>query len=286
MQRLLITGGSGFLGEELARQASAAGWNTSATYWSRRPELTGVDWHRLDIRDAAATERAWRELRPDVVIHTAYHQSGPELWPVTVEGTAHVLRATRAASARMIHLSSDALFDGELAPGQSYAETDNASPITPYGKAKAAAERVVERELPGALVVRTSLLYAGAQPGQHERFIFDVLSGRAEAAFFTDELRCPIAVTDLAAALLELATSERSGRLHVAGPAVLSRYAFARAIATAHGHDASPLRAGLSATSGVRRPRNCALDSRLAMSLLRTRLRPPDEVLQATSPQP
>lgn len=280
MQRLLITGGSGFLGQELARQALAAGWDTSATYWSHQPALPGVAWRQLDLRDPAAAERAWRELRPDVVIHTAYRQSGPELWPVTVEGTAHVLRATRAIGARLIHLSSDALFDGELAPGQRYAETDDPNPITPYGDAKAAAERLVERDLPEALVVRTSLLYAGAQPGQHERFIFDVLSGRAEAAFFSDELRCPIAVTDLAAALLELAASERSGRLHIAGPEVLSRYEFAYAVAAAHGHDPGLLRTALSAASGMRRPRNCALDSRLAASVVRTRLRPPSEVLR------
>ena len=53
MQRLLITGGSGFLGQELARQALAAGWDTSATYWSHQPALPGVAWHTWRVHDGA-----------------------------------------------------------------------------------------------------------------------------------------------------------------------------------------------------------------------------------------
>lgn len=281
MPTLLITGGSGYLGEELARQAVALGWQVAATYHTRRPTLAGVDWRALDIRAAAAVARMWRAVQPAIVIHTAYCQNGPNLVPVTVAGSEHVARASRAVGARLIHLSSDALFDGELPPGQRYTEADDPSPITPYGEAKAAAERLVERLLPEALVVRTSLIYGGAQPGQHERFILEALKGQAEVAFFTDELRCPIVVADLAAALLDLAPTDRSGRLHIAGPEVASRYAFACAVAAARGHDPARLRAGLSTASGMRRPRNCALDSRLAERLLRTPLRGVSAVLHS-----
>ena len=111
--------------------------------------------------------------------------------------------------------------------------------------------------------------------------IFDALSGRADLAFFSDELRCPIAVGDLAAALLELAPQALGGRLHVAGAEVLSRYDFARAVAGARGFDPGQLRSARSATSGMRRPRNCALDSSRAQALLQTRLRGVAEFLRA-----
>lgn len=277
-QRLLITGGAGYLGAQLAHQAAAGGWSVAATYFSSYPAIPDVDWVRVDIRDPAAVERALGALHPDVLIHTAYRQNGSELWSTTVDGTAVVARASRACGARLIHLSSDALFDGEL-EHRAYVEADDPRPITPYGEAKAAAERLVEQIDPAALVVRTSLIYGGETPSPHEQLVLDALDGRADVAFFTDELRCPIAVGDLAAALLELAPRDIHGRLHVAGPEVVSRYDFACAVATSRGRDPRRLRAGSSAASGLRRPRNCALDSTRARNLLATRLRGVGDVL-------
>jgi dTDP-4-dehydrorhamnose reductase len=277
-QRLLITGGAGYLGSELVRQAPAQGWDVVATCFSQRPADTAVRYVPLDIRDEQAVARAFASLRPAAVIHTAFRQGGPDLRATTVDGTAIVARAARRASARLIHLSSDALFDGERQG--AYTEQDTPRPITPYGEAKAAAERAVAEFCPPALIARTSLIYGGAEPGIHERLILDAIDGRAEVAFFTDELRCPTQVGDLAAALLELVPSDLAGILHLAGADTVSRYQFARMVATAHGRAAERLRAGLSAESGLRRPRNCALDCGRARSLLQTRLRGVCEVLK------
>jgi dTDP-4-dehydrorhamnose reductase len=278
MKRLLITGGAGYLGAELAQQALAAGWDVTATCFSSHPAIAGVEWLPLDIRETAAVDQAFAVQRPDVAIHTAYRQRGPDMWSATVEGTKVIARACQASGARLIHLSSDALFDGEP-PNGRYTEADDPNPITPYGEAKAAAEQLAEQICATALVVRTSLIYGGAKPSTHEQLILDALAGRADVAFFTDELRCPIAVGDLAAAILELAPRPIGGRLHIAGAEAISRYGFARAVAAAGGYDPSRLRAAPSAASGVRRPRNCALDSSKAQQLIQTRLRGVSDVL-------
>lgn len=277
MMRLLITGGTGYLGGELVRRAGASGWQVAATSFSQLPNHTDARWFQLDIRDEQAVAGALDTWRPDVVVHTAYRQRGPDLWSTSAEGAGVVARACRRAGVRLVHMSSDVLFDGERAGG--YTEADDPSPITPYGQAKAAAERLVVEAHPAALIVRTSLIYGGAEPGPHEQLVLDALDGRADVAFFTDELRCPIAVGDLAQALLELAPGERAGRLHIAGPEIVSRYEFARLVAAAHGQDPDRLRAAASASSDIRRPRNCALDSSLARQLLQTRLRGVREVL-------
>ena len=281
MPRILITGGTGYLGAELIQQARVGGWDVGATSFSSLPDNQDVAWMRLDIRDQPAVSRTFDAWRPAVVIHTAYRQRGPDLWSTSAEGAGVVARVAREAGARLIHMSSDALFDGTRAG--SYSESDDPSPITPYGEAKAAAERLVAEAHPAALIVRTSLIYGGAQPSPHEQLALDALTGQADVAFFTDEQRCPIAVGDLAAALLELAPADQAGRLHIAGADVVSRYEFAQLVASAHGQDPARLRAATSATSSVRRPRNCALDSGLARRLLRTRLRGVREVLSQTA---
>ena len=93
---------------------------------------------------------------------------------------------------------------------------------------------------------------------------------------FTNELRTPAQVGDLASALLELAVLDVAGPLHVAGADVVDRHAFAVLVARAAGLDPGGLR---RATSGPDRPRAIALDSTRAQGILRTRLRGVREVL-------
>jgi dTDP-4-dehydrorhamnose reductase len=250
---LLVTGGSGYLGRELLRRSPGA------VGASRR---SGV---RLDVRDAAAVEAALAGLRPNVVIHTAYDMQDRS---TTCDGAVNVARAAAAVGARLIHLSTDVVFDGEK--GAPYVEEDEPTPVTDYGRDKADAEPAVRAAHPDALIVRTSLMYGGAEPGRHERVAAD-----PDSVFYTDEIRSPVHVGDLAAALLELAGGDRSGILHVAGADALSRYDFARLLAP----HAQGVHSATIEGSGLARPRECVLSSALAASLLRTRLRGAREVL-------
>ena len=150
-----------------------------------------------------------RRLRPACVIHTAYSEYGPAAYATTVEGSVNVARAANANGARLIHLSTDVVFDGR--GGAPYRESDPLSPITTYGRHKAEAEQAVAAAHAHAMIVRTSLIYGGPQPSRHEQTALDVAAGGASLAFYTDELRCPVAVSDLAAALLALVDSTFAG---------------------------------------------------------------------------
>jgi dTDP-4-dehydrorhamnose reductase len=203
-------------------------------------------------------QRAFLRTGPDVVVHTAYVLSGPDLRDVVVRGSSNVAEAAARIGARLVHLSTDLVFDG--AGGAPYRETDEPRPVLDYGAAKAEAERVVAERHPAALLVRTSLLY-GKPGGAQER-----LAARDDVAFFEDEIRCPTRVDELTAALLELAELEISGPLHVAGPDAVSRLELARFL---RGGDTAGLR---SAPTPPGRPKNVALDSSKAAALLKTRL--------------
>jgi dTDP-4-dehydrorhamnose reductase len=270
---LLVFGGTGFLGLEITRQAQCAGHNVTATFHTHVPSVAGVDWRMVDIRHRDDVRTLARQTRPDVVINAAYRQSD---WATTADGAMHVALAAAATDARLVHVSSDAVFSGAAT---SYDETDSPDPTTPYGAAKAAAETAIKGIAPTAVIARTSLII-GDGDSQHERFVHALASGALAGALFTDEVRCPVHVTDLACALLELAASPLTGVHHVAGADAISRYELGVLIATRDGLDRSALRAGLRGAANLPGPIEVRLDSSNTQARLTTRLRGAREFLK------
>ena len=215
------------------------------------PQATG---ERVDVRDRDAVVALFERLRPDAVIHTAYRQGTPDAWDINVVGSGNVAHAAALIGARLVHVSTDVVFDGRK--GAPYVETDAPSPCTDYGRSKAEAEQRVAAAHPDPVLVRTSLLIGGPghESSPHERAALD-----PERTFYTDEVRSPVQVTDLARALLQLALLDVSGPLHVAGDDGLSRADLAELLA------GRPVRRSVAPRA---RPLDCRLDSGRARSLL------------------
>ncbi|MET8307982.1 sugar nucleotide-binding protein [Micromonospora sp. NPDC005173] len=267
--RVLVVGASGFLGREVCRRAVDAGWSVVGTCHSGDISAPGVTARRLDVTDRAAVRALVAEVRPDAVVSTPYRYDD---WTVTADGAAYVAVAAAEMGARLVHVSSDALHAGRPEP---YADDDPPTPVNAYGAAKAAAETAVRAVDPGAALVRTSLILGeGSKQIQLSR---DALAGRA--TLFTDQIRCPVDVTDLAAALLELVDSAYAGPLNVAGPDAVSRAELGLLVAERFDLDAAGLKTTTSTAAGVVGPTDVRLDSTRAAGLLRTRLRGVREIL-------
>ena len=240
-----MTGASGFLGRHVVNAPNAERW-----------EGVGLGSRTLDLRRGEAVVETIRDWKPHAVIHTAYRQNDRSS---IVEASEHVARGAVAAGARLVHVSTDALFSGQLA---RYTEADPPRPLHQYGIDKANAEVRGAAVDPAAVIVRTSLLIGVVERSVHEEVVYRAITGASPMSFFTDEYRSPVLVHDLAAALVELATMpELTGVLNLAGPEPLSRAELAMMIARRHGWDETRLQFSTLAESGLVRPSKVVLDS-------------------------
>jgi dTDP-4-dehydrorhamnose reductase len=272
---LLVIGGSGLLGLRLTRQARLAGHRVVASFHASVPPATDIDWRKLDIRRPDDVTALALSVRPDAIINAAYQKSD---WETTADGAANVAVAAVAAGARLVHVSSDAVFSGAAT---SYDEMRQPDPVTQYGAAKAAAETAVKGITPAAIIARTSLII-GDGDSPPERLVHAVASGASAGVLFTDEVRCPVHVTDLASALLELAASPHAGVCHLAGSDAVSRYELGLLIAARDGLDPAALPSGLRAATGPPGALDVRLDSTKTQARLITRIRGAREFLAPT----
>jgi dTDP-4-dehydrorhamnose reductase len=270
------------VGGAIAGALAADGCEVWGTHHSRALSIPSVRPVSMDLADPADVRRAADQSRPGWMVHAA-------AWPdlarcerepamarrINVEATAKLARACRDIGARLLHISTDQVFDGEHG---RYRETDAPRPINEYGRTKLAAEHAaIDSAAPGsALVVRLGLVYA-LRPGVERSPVEQVLSmiRRGERpGLFTDEIRSPILLDDVVEAIrrvVRLAPDRTPSVLHLGGPEAVSRYEFGLAMAERFGFDPALIDARRQSefASPARRPRDCSLDSRLAQQTLR-----------------
>jgi dTDP-4-dehydrorhamnose reductase len=272
--QILITGGAGLLGRTLIRLAPPT---VALTATQRNTPVAHAPAITVDLANPSAVHALFHQVRPDVVIHTAYGMNQEQ---DIVTATRNVAVACQATGAELLHLSTDALFDGLHAP---YSESDSPSPITPYGRWKAVAEEIVQSLVPTAAIIRTSLITQFAPLDPRSAWVATALRHQEPITLFVDELRCPITPDDLAMQIWELVSlphAQREGVWHLVGVEALSRYALGLLIATHEGLDLSAITPAL--TDPMIRPRDLRLITPRADQYLTVRPRPISTLLLDT----
>ena len=224
--RVLITGGRGQLGRALS--AALTGDEVSAP---------GHD--ELDITNEAAVRETLERTAADVVIHaaawtdTAGCERDPERAMLVNAGGAGIVAEVCASSgARMIHVSSNEVFDGEA--DRPYAEDAQVRAINEYGRSKLEGERAVAAASPGHAIVRTSWLYGPGRVSFPEKILQAARSGGSLRGV-TDEIASPTWTVDLAEAIARLIRREPSGIYHLTNTGYCSRLEWARRILSVGG---------------------------------------------------
>ena len=153
--RILVTGGSGQLGTDVAQAAAAKGWQV----WA--PDHT-----ELDITHPAQVESAIGDYRPDWVVHcaayTAVDRAETEekiCMAVNAAGTAYVAHACAAAGCGLLYPSTDYVFDGKKPVGQEWEVDDKPDPQTEYGRTKRMGEELVEKHVTNYYIIRTAWVF-------------------------------------------------------------------------------------------------------------------------------
>lgn len=289
--KLVVTGASGFLGREVCLAALRRGHEVLALGGSRAPIVPDVKQARpFDLCDEAALEALILEEFPHAVVHCAALPTietclaePDRARKLNTEVPKKLAQLCFHLGAKLVHLSTDTVFDGVAG---NYQPTDKPVPLNLYGETKAAAEvEVLRFGREHAAVLRTSPIIGNSVTGDrglHERLFASWKEGRP-VSLFTDEIRQPVEVSNLADVTIELCErTNLNGLFHWAGTEAMSRHEIGVRIARHFGLDADTLVKAISRAevpSAASRPRDLSLRLHPLSGKLRTQAQSFEEQL-------
>jgi dTDP-4-dehydrorhamnose reductase len=238
--KILLTGASGLVGSAFAQAATRRGHHVSGLVGAFTGNVPGLAAKRsVDLADEVAVTSTVLELFPDAIVNCAavsepaHCEADPaRAQTLNVALPALLARLANHLSARLIHLSSEQVFDGTSST--AYTVKSPVKPINLYARQKVESERLVHGAAPDfAITLRAPLLTGNSLTGKrslHERLFADWSAGKTPKVY-TDEIRQPCTAANLAEIMVELLErNDVRGVFHWAGADSLSRHELARRI--------------------------------------------------------
>jgi dTDP-4-dehydrorhamnose reductase len=273
--RVLITGANGLLGQQLI-SVFRGDYEVHALGLQAQPRLSAgnFQYHQGDITDRALLRELNQKIVPKFIINAAAFtdvdgsETQRELcWKVNVTGVENLVYAAQKVHARLIHVSTDYVFDGKAGP---YREEHQPNPLGFYARAKLAGENALLNGKAVFAIARTMVLYGSGceiRPN-FVTWLLAQLRGGKTVRIVDDQFGNPTLASELAQALRVLAESGRHGIYHISGSEMIARYEFAVKIAEVFNHDTAliqpiktsdlkqaaprPLRSGFDISKAVR----------------------------------
>ena len=227
--RILLTGANGQVGWELSNRGGQRGL-----------EVLALDRSGLDITDPVSVSKKVNHSDVSLLVNAAGYtavdqaESEPELaFAVNRDGPAYLASACSKAGIPLVHISTDYVFDGQKQG--AYLVTDPVSPLSVYGKSKAAGEAEVRKHLNEHFILRTGWVY-GIHGQNFVKTMLRLGREREVVQVVDDQYGCPTYAADLAETILRIAArfleggQVHWGTYHYCGKGVTSWYGFAEAI--------------------------------------------------------
>jgi len=266
---MLIIGGSGLVGSNLARAARDT-YEVFATFNTHRMDQAGVEELHVDVRDYQQVSAVVKAVSPEVVVHTAAlmdvdgcQKNEALAREVNTLGSRHVARAVGGRSL-LVYVSTDYVFDGKKR--SPYEESDPTAPVNIYGATKLAGEEEVRANAKEFLIVRPAQIWGEnlitRKPTLVQKILASAKTGEV-IELLSDQKQSPTYAAQLAQDLLGLVKAGERGVYHAAGASALSRYEVGLKVAEAYDLDSSCLRPVKLSAAGLAAPRpaNVALSS-------------------------
>ncbi len=230
MKRVFITGAKGQLGQALYMQLKdAANHELYLTSLHASDDTVKI----LDITDAAAVEAAITEFRPDIIINPAAmtavdlcETEQEKAYSINALGPKHLAKAASRIGAKLIHISTDYIYDGQA--GAPYTEGALPNPINVYGRTKLAGDTYVAKYCPDSLILHTSGLY-----GEGKNFVRTMLRLADEGKkirVVSDQICTPTSAAELARVIIFLMETDGCGKYHATCEGSTSWHEFASAV--------------------------------------------------------
>lgn len=279
MKKILITGGSGFVGSYLI-DAARQKFEVHATHHNHEIIQKNIFSHSLNMAKTNEAERIIDRIKPDVIIHTAAYSDldfceSNRLAAKTVnhDFTAAMCRAAQKKNIRFIFTSTDMVFDGKSG---NYTEQDQVNPCNFYGETKVMAEHSLASMKKNVVIARIALVY-GFSLTINGNFFGDMVrlitTGKS-VTLFDDQHRSPISVYNLTTALLELAENDFSGIIHLSGCERINRWDFGLKTCSIFGLLDKNVTKGsmFDISPAAVRPQDISMKNNLARRILKTEL--------------
>ncbi|MFT3700841.1 MAG: SDR family oxidoreductase [Agriterribacter sp.] len=290
--KILITGSNGFVAGSIIAQCSTDWEVYGVSRSAQNSRSNHISYHAMDMLDEQKLCELITTIQPDVIIHTAamanidfceQHREIAE--KINVGITVQLAALCKSIGAKLIFCSTDTVFDGLKG---NYTETDQPKAVNFYAATKIKAEEAVLSAADNNVVARLSLVMGLPVMGKGNSFLADIIEKCNKGISIPmpeNEIRTPIDVITLGAALIELAQSAINGIIHLAGNTAINRYAMAQQIAEALDFS-KVLITGTNSNSiagRAPRPNNASLDNSKAKQLLATPMRSLTEGLHITT---
>ncbi len=242
---ILITGATGLLGKSLI-ESNSRPHKIIGVYIGKYKisDSENVRYYSVDICDKRSMDKIFSENKIGVVIHTAgvadvdfCEKHYEAAYRSNVTGTENMIELCIRANAKLVYVSTNAVFDGNNAP---YKENDKVNPINKYGMMKVECEKKVSAAFKDSLIIRPILMYGWNNDRERNNLVTSLLIklAKSEAVnMVTDIYDNPLSSHQCADAIWALLENGKHGTYHIAGKDMVNRYEYALAIAEIFGLD-------------------------------------------------
>ena len=264
--------GKGFLGTHIVSQLEKMCYSVFSTNYENNVKAD----FRLDILNKPSIEKLFQNTRPDIVINCVantqidFLEKNPDIATnINSIGTKNIAEVCSNQNCRLIHISTDNVFDGIQG---MYSETDSTNPVNEYGKSKVLAEKFIEECIDNYVIIRTN--FFGIDPKGRDLISQFIKTIKSKKPFFgfVDIKYTPLEIDNLSELIIETSLTKFNGLLHLASNEIISKYDLILKTAKILSLNTSLIKKGSirELNCDAKRPMNTSLKNKKAKTLLIT----------------